>query len=1070
MDRAPSHLPQALAELAQLRRSHEWLASTLDAASDGILSLLYSDGSIYYNIRFVELWGIPEDKLGDVSRTSLVELLLSRVKDPGTYAALIEQHRVHPEAEDLSILELEDGRVLERRVRPQRSHGQCVGSVITFRDITERVRYEEKMMFNSLVVEHSGPICWVDSVEESLIYGNKAACEVLGYAPDEIVGLRLQDLIDGYCPELSAALKAKFRDSDNPTFEHSFRRKDGTLVQLEVTSAVAKDDKRAVDIVAFKDITGLKRAEQEKKRQQAILESVINSIPDRIFYKDVAGRYLGCNTTFAVGVGRPAAEIPGLSAHDLYPQDVADALDTRDKAVLSELREHSGEYWVTYPDGERALYETVVSPLWDEQGKPQGVLGIGRNITQRKEQEEEVRHAKELAEDATRMKSDFLANMSHEIRTPMNAIIGLSHLVLKTDMTARQRDYIGKIQTSGQHLMRVVNDILDFSKVEAGKLDLEHNDFDLQRLLENVANLISEKCEAKGLELVFDVAPDVPLNLMGDSLRLGQILVNYAGNAVKFTEKGEIVISLQASERTDKDVLLHFRVQDSGIGLAPEQVSRLFQSFSQADTSTTRRFGGTGLGLAISKRLAELMGGEVGVQTEQGKGSTFWFSARLGIGAASQRPLLPGLSLRGLRALVADDNEHARAVIVDMLQGMTFLTTEVDSGPAAIEEVRKAASAGRPYDIIYLDWRMPGPDGIETARRIQALKLASPPRLLLLTAHSGEDVLKEAEDAGFQHVLVKPVTASILFDCTMNVLGGPLIEPAPASLPSSVPDPRLAILRGARVLLVEDNDINQLIALALLEDLGLMVEVADNGQVALERVQESAYDLVFMDMQMPVMDGITATREMRKLQRLEHLPIVAMTANAMERDRYLCLEAGMNDFLVKPIDQEQLLVILLRWIGTRRAGPAPAAPNLEALPAGTPPGATADGELPEGITGLNTALGLSRMLGKKSLYLAMLRRYLAGQEPVVRDMRQALAAGDSATAERLAHTTQAVSGNIGATLVQGRAAALESAIEEGHSASDVARLVGELEAPLGALLGALEGFLARQVLPAVADR
>ena len=280
----------------------------------------------------------------------------------------------------------------------------------------------------------------------------------------------------------------------------------------------------------------------------------------------------------------------------------------------------------------------------------------------------------------------------------------------------------------------MINDILDFSKVEAGKLDLEHNDFDLQRLLDNVANLISEKSEAKGLELVFDVAPDVPLNLMGDSLRLGQILVNYAGNAVKFTEKGEIVISLQASERTDKDVLLHFRVQDTGIGLAPEQVRRLFQSFSQGDTSTTRRFGGTGLGLAISKQLAELMGGEVGVKSELGKGSTFWFSARLGLGAVNPRPLLPGLGLRGRRALVADDNEHARAVIVDMLQSMTFLTREVSSGPAAVEEVCKAAGAGRPYDVIYLDWRMPGPDGLETARRIQALKLASPPKLLMLTA------------------------------------------------------------------------------------------------------------------------------------------------------------------------------------------------------------------------------------------------------------------------------------------------------------------------------------------------
>jgi len=1064
-------LPQALAELAQLRRSHELLVSTLDAASDGIVTLRHSDGSIYYNIRFVEMWNLPEDKLGDVSKTSLIELMLSRVKDPAGLAARIEQRSLNPEAEDLSILELKDGRVLERRVMPQRIQSQCVGSVITFRDVTERVRYEGKMRFSSLVVEHSGPMIWVDPAQEALTYGNEAACDALGYGSEEFVGMPLLSIVADCSGKPAELVAGELHKGGKPvTFERLFRRKDGSFLEVEVTAFVARDDQRALCIASFKDITAQKRAEQEKKRQQAILESVINSIHDRIFYKDVAGRYLGCNTTFAVGVGRPAGEIPGLSAHDLYPQAVADALDTRDKAVLSELREHSGEYWVTYPDGKRALYETVVTPLWDEQGEPQGVLGIGRNITHRKEQEEEVRHAKETAEDATRMKSDFLANMSHEIRTPMNAIIGLSDLVLKTDLTPRQRDYIAKVQAAGQHLLGVINDILDFSKVEAGKLDLEHNDFDLEKLLDNTVNLIREKSDAKGLELMFEIAPDVPLNLAGDSLRLGQILVNYASNAVKFTEKGEIIISLQASERTDKDVLLHFRVQDTGIGLTPEQVSRLFQSFSQADASTTRKFGGTGLGLAISKQLAELMGGEVGVESEQGKGSTFWFSARLGIGAVNRRQLLPSLDLRGRRALVVDDNEHARAVIVDMLHGMTFLTSEVSSGPAAVDEVRKAADAGHPYDVIYLDWRMPGPDGIETARRIQALGLASPPMLLMVTAHSREEVLREAEGAGIQHVLIKPVSASILFDCTMNVLGGRLTEPAPATPPSGVVDPRLATLRGARILLVEDNDINQLIARALLEDVGLVVEVADNGQIALERVRKSAYDLVFMDMQMPVMDGVTATREMRKLQRLEHLPIVAMTANAMERDRYLCMDAGMNDFLVKPIDQQDLLGILLRWIRPRGAAPVPAAPALEAPAASTRPAATADGELPEGIAGLNTALGLSHMLGKKSLYLAMLRRYLAGQEPVVREMRQALAAGDKATAERLAHTTKAVSGNIGATLVEGRAAALESAIGEGGSASDIARLVGELEAPLGALLGALEGFLARQVLPAVADR
>ena len=1052
-------------ELALLRGSHELLVSTLDAASDGILTLQYSDDSLYYNIRFVELWGIPEDELTELDSKSLVAFQARQVKDPEDLLAHIELRRLNPDSEDLSLIEMLDGRVLERHVIPQRIHGKCVGSVITFRDITERLRYEEKLMFNSLVVEHSGPMCWINPAEDTIIYGNKAACDALGYSPDEIVGLHLRDFVADFNPERAKAMAAKLREPGKAlTYERPFRRKDGTLIEVEVTSFIAQDDKRTLSIAAFKDITSQKRAEREKKRQQATLESLINSISDLIFYKDRDGRYMGCNTAYAALVGRPVEEIRGLTCHALFDKEIADAMHERDQQSIALLREQSSEYWVTTPDGQRILYDTVVSPLWDEKGEPQGLLGISRNITERRKAEEEVRRAKEIAEEATRMKSDFLANMSHEIRTPMNAIIGLSHLVLKTDLTARQRDYIGKVQTSGQHLLGVINDILDFSKVEAGKLDLEQADFELEKLLDNTGNLISEKSHAKGLELVFEVAPDVPPNLVGDSLRLGQILLNYANNAVKFTEKGEIVISVRASELTEKDVLLHFRVQDTGIGLTGEQMSRLFQSFSQADTSTTRKFGGTGLGLAICKKLAGLMGGEVGVESEHGKGSTFWFSARLGLGSVTKRELLPNPDLRGRRALVVDDNDHARAVIIDMLEGMTFLTTEVASGAAAVEEVRRAAGTGHPYDVVYLDWRMPGMDGMETARRIRSLGLATTPMFLMVTAHGREEVLKEAEGAGIQNVLVKPVNASILFDTTMGALGGRRLEQPPgADQPGSGVDERLAALRGARILLVEDNDINQQVARELLEDAGLVVDVADNGQIALELVQKFSYDLVFMDMQMPVMDGVTATREMRKQDRLEHLPIVAMTANAMEQDRRKCMDAGMNDFLIKPIDPQDMWTILVRWVRPRRAAPAAAAAPqpAQAQPAATIQGsAAANDGLPQGVPGLDTALGLSRMMGKKPLYLAMLRRYAVGQQDVVRDIRQALAAGEAATAERLAHTTKAVSGNVGATLIQERATALEAALRQGQGAQQVEPLLAELEAPMSELLTALGTHLA----------
>jgi two-component system sensor histidine kinase/response regulator len=780
----------------------------------------------------------------------------------------------------------------------------------------------------------------------------------------------------------------------------------------------------------------LDRAEAELK----VFKHMIDAAGDGLVLLDGQGRVEYCNRALKELLGYTSEELQGRSPCETFvPREASDPAPEAGRyfaCLRKGVEGRTVEFDAFHKEGRRIPVELTASAFTS--GGETKELGSIRDITGRREVEQQLRGAAEIAESANRAKSEFLANMSHEIRTPMNGIMGMTELALETNLTLEQREYLELVKTSADALLGLINDILDFSKVEAGMLELETIDFRLRDTLGNTLNTLALRAHQKGLELAFDIPPEIPDALLGDPGRIRQVVTNLVGNAIKFTSQGEVLVEVRTERPGERETVLCIAVKDTGIGIAPDKQEAIFDSFTQADGSITRRFGGTGLGLAISRRLVELMGGRIWVESEEGRGSTFFFTCRLGIQSDPPEPAIPARpeALRSLPVLIVDDNATNRRILVQMVSNWGMRPTAVESGPQALAAMERAVHADVPFPLLLIDGNMPEMDGFTLAEKIKSNPRVASSRLVMLTSAGRRGDANRCKELGISGYLMKPVKQSDLYDAIATVLGA-----SPGERESGRLVTRHSLreeTRKYRILLAEDNPVNQRVAIRVLEKRGHQVTLACNGLEVLEKLDQGSFDVVLMDIQMPEMDGLEATRIIRKREEQNgtHIPIIAMTAHAMKGDREMCLDAGMDEYVPKPLKPVQLFTAMNQLLSGGAEG------RMTAQEAGVP------------TLELDREAILANLEGDEELLAEIIQMFIEDAPNLLERIRTALGEGGLEEVQRNAHALKGAVGNFGKGEAYAAAQTMEQHGREGELASareHLAVLEGQMASVVQAL-------------------